>query len=309
MCYEILKKKEVRTGLTGSWSGIRYIHKWACSLWERLVVDSVCDCRGLLLLGFPKVIVGQQHRGPVICGTGTRTRSAPQDLQSRWLQLAFFAASQVRRPYVAGVVLTNSLHGVPLLDEKLGSRDIDVHPQRLLLFVDRLCWTCVLTEERKAENFKIWKLENGCCSCLDNWSAGFVKMVKTYLMSISAKLFASGQQKEMVTFKNKDICVRNRDVTQPFLISPRSLLSLCSLLLLLSTSRPMKMTTIPTSTQEMVTIIFKPSPPPELSSLTLGAFTKGAMVPAHRSRHVVTNTGIFWLILFVDDLLSSVVDL
>jgi len=67
------------------------------------------------------------------------------------------------------------------------------------------------------------------------------------------------------------------------LISPRSLLSLCSLLLLLSTSSPMKMTTMPTSTQEMVTIIFKPSPPPEWSSLTLGAFTNGAMVPVRRS--------------------------
>lgn len=67
------------------------------------------------------------------------------------------------------------------------------------------------------------------------------------------------------------------------LISPRSLLSLCSLLLLLSTSSPMKITTMPTNTQEMVTIIFKPSPPPWLSSLTLGAFTKGAMVPVQTS--------------------------
>lgn len=36
---------------------------------------------------------------------------------------------------------------------------------------------------------------------------------------------------------------------------------------------------MPTNTQEMVTIIFKPSPPPDLWSLTFGAFTKGAMVP------------------------------
>lgn len=68
-----------------------------------------------------------------------------------------------------------------------------------------------------------------------------------------------------------------------FWISPLSLLSLCSLLLRLSTSSPMKITTMPTNTQEMVTIIFKPSPLPELFSLTLGAFTKGAMVPVQRS--------------------------
>lgn len=45
----------------------------------------------------------------------------------------------------------------------------------------------------------------------------------------------------------------------------------------------MKITTMPTNTQEMVTIIFRPSPPPELSSLTLGAFTSGAMVPGQES--------------------------
>lgn len=46
----------------------------------------------------------------------------------------------------------------------------------------------------------------------------------------------------------------------------------------------MKMTTMPTSTQEMVTIIFKPSPPPDRSLLTLGSFTKGAMVPGRGSK-------------------------
>lgn len=50
----------------------------------------------------------------------------------------------------------------------------------------------------------------------------------------------------------------------------------------------MKITTMPTNTQEMVTIIFKPSPPPGLSSLTLGAFTKGAMVPEQKSYDVKT---------------------
>lgn len=50
----------------------------------------------------------------------------------------------------------------------------------------------------------------------------------------------------------------------------------------------MKITTMPTNTQEMVTIIFKPSPPPDLSSLTLGAFTKGAMVPVQKL-HILTD--------------------
>ena len=67
--------------------------------------------------------------------------------------------------------------------------------------------------------------------------------------------------------------------TPSLIFSPRSLFSLCSLLLLLSTNRPMKMTAIPTSTQEIVTIIFKPSPSVDLWSLTLGALTRGAIVP------------------------------
>lgn len=52
--------------------------------------------------------------------------------------------------------LTNSLHGVSLLDEELGSGDVNVHAERLLLFVNWLCWTSVFTEEHKTkENFII----------------------------------------------------------------------------------------------------------------------------------------------------------
>lgn len=51
----------------------------------------------------------------------------------------------------ARCVLTNSLHGVSLLDEKLGSGDIDVHAERLLLFVNWLCWTRVFTEKHRAD--------------------------------------------------------------------------------------------------------------------------------------------------------------
>lgn len=49
----------------------------------------------------------------------------------------------------ASGVLTNSLHGVSLLDEKLGSGDVDMHAERLLLFVNWLSWTCVFAEEHK----------------------------------------------------------------------------------------------------------------------------------------------------------------
>ena len=119
-------------------------------------------------------------------------------------------------------------------------------------------------------------------------------------MSISAKLFASGKRTENIIslvklWRIKAIFCQVREVKQKCIdtefekynqeaarISPLSLLSLCSLLLLLSTSSPMKITTMPTNTQEMVTIIFKPSPPPEFSSLTLGAFIKGAMVPVQK---------------------------
>lgn len=37
-------KKRVRTGLTGSWSGIRHIYQWTGGLGEGLVVDGVGDC-------------------------------------------------------------------------------------------------------------------------------------------------------------------------------------------------------------------------------------------------------------------------
>lgn len=52
-------KKSVRTGLTGSWSGIRHIYQWTSGLGQGLVVDSVGDCGRLLLLGLPKVVISQ----------------------------------------------------------------------------------------------------------------------------------------------------------------------------------------------------------------------------------------------------------
>lgn len=48
-------------------------------------------------------------------------------------------------------MLTDSLHGVPLLNEELGSGDIDVHAERLLLLVDWLGWTCVFTAGKLQE--------------------------------------------------------------------------------------------------------------------------------------------------------------
>lgn len=112
---------------------------------------------------------------------------------------------------------------------------------------------------------------------------------QSYLMSISAKLFASGAPSEKTLISLlASTEAKTCQVRWP-LVSPLSLLSLCSLLLLLSTSSPMKITTMPTSTQEIVTIIFKPSPPPELSLLTLGAFTSGAMVPVQKWRYVLLH--------------------
>lgn len=49
-------------------------------------------------------------------------------------------------------MLTNSLHGVSLLDQKLGSGDVDVHSERLLLFVNWFCWTGVFTGEHKTKS-------------------------------------------------------------------------------------------------------------------------------------------------------------
>lgn len=187
-------------------------------------------------------------------------------------------------------MLTNGLHGVSLLYQKLGSGDVNVHAERLLLFVNWLCWTCVFTEKHKQKLCvinSVWTTV--LCSYWDichrakQWSCWTVlpheHLSQTFcIWKANRKSFhllkSIMWQKQAVTY------MRN---TVKKLPSPRSLLSLCSLLLLLSTSNPMKITTMPTNTQEMVTIIFKPSPPPELSSLTLGAFTKGAMVPVQRS--------------------------
>lgn len=54
-------------GLTGSGPGIGHVHQRARGLGQRLVVDCVGHRGGLLLVGLPKVIVCQQHSGPVIC--------------------------------------------------------------------------------------------------------------------------------------------------------------------------------------------------------------------------------------------------
>lgn len=54
-------------GLTGSRPGIGHVHQRARGLGQRLVVDRVGHRGGLLLVGLPKVIVCQQHSGPVIC--------------------------------------------------------------------------------------------------------------------------------------------------------------------------------------------------------------------------------------------------
>lgn len=52
-------KKGVRTGLTGSWSGVGHIYQWTSGLGQGLVVDSVCDCGRFLFLGLAKVVIGQ----------------------------------------------------------------------------------------------------------------------------------------------------------------------------------------------------------------------------------------------------------
>lgn len=87
-------------------------------------------------------------------------------------------------------------------------------------------------------------------------------------------------------------------------LSPLSLFSLCSLLLLLRTSSRTKTSTIPTSTQEMMVTIFRPSLLDVLSTLTVGAFTSGAMVPweviemslADKLWHVLWQHYVGWCI-------------
>lgn len=54
-------------GLTGSRPGIGHVHQRSSGLGQRLIVDCVGHCGGFLLICFPKVIVCQQHSGPVIC--------------------------------------------------------------------------------------------------------------------------------------------------------------------------------------------------------------------------------------------------
>lgn len=85
-----------------------------------------------------------------------------------------------------GVGLTNGLHGVPLLYEQLGSGDVDVHAQRLLLFVDWFSWTRVLTEEHKPKNNLLLLVTSQYLT-----KVNFVKTANIYLISISAKLLAS----------------------------------------------------------------------------------------------------------------------
>lgn len=53
-------------GLTGSRPGVGHVHQWSSGLGQRLVVDCVGHCGGLLLICLPKVVVCQQHSGPVI---------------------------------------------------------------------------------------------------------------------------------------------------------------------------------------------------------------------------------------------------
>lgn len=62
-------------GLTGSRPSIGHIHQRSSGLWQRLVVDCVGHCGGLLFIGLPKVIVCQQHGRPVICKTEKKTLS------------------------------------------------------------------------------------------------------------------------------------------------------------------------------------------------------------------------------------------
>lgn len=59
--YELLskKKKSVRTGLTGSWSGIGHIYQRTGCLRKGLVVYCVGDCGRLLFLGLPEVVISQ----------------------------------------------------------------------------------------------------------------------------------------------------------------------------------------------------------------------------------------------------------
>ena len=67
--------KCVRTGLTGSRSGVGHVHQRPGGLGQGLVVDRVRHRGGLLFLGVPKVVVGQQHRGPVVWGRERREDS------------------------------------------------------------------------------------------------------------------------------------------------------------------------------------------------------------------------------------------
>lgn len=68
-------------------------------------------------------------------------------------------------------------------------------------------------------------------------------------------------------------------------ILPRSLFSLCSLLLLLTISSITKSSKTPTKIQEMVTSIFNPSLVPSPSSLCTTDLMRGGMVPVTGSWH------------------------
>lgn len=130
-------------GLTGSRPGIGHVHQRARGLGQRLVVDCVGHRGGLLLVGLPKVIVCQQHSGPVICRA-----EKPQGKGQRQGTGRGTGGNGQLWP-----TLTDCLHGVPLLDEELGSGNVDVHPQRLLLLVHRVRSPRVLTEEVKQRKF------------------------------------------------------------------------------------------------------------------------------------------------------------
>lgn len=153
-----------------------------------------------------------------------------------------------------------------------------MHTQCLLLLVDWLCWTCVFTGQHKRSFIK--------------------SKFHVFFTTTSTEVWTSlphehlGQTFGIWKIKRENVFdwLKRRDWWQPGcpspLLSPLSLFSLCSRLLLLNISSPVKITTIPTNTQEIVTIIFKPSPPPDLWSLTFGAFTIGAMVPVEKQQYL-----------------------
>lgn len=176
-------------------------------------------------------------------------------------------------------ILTYCLHCVSLLNKQLSSWDINVHSEGLLLLVYSIQSSCVLTEN----TYSIWlylkvHITTVTWKLWEHNSNTFMLLRFIYLISISAKLFASvnqGEKRMIYKCFYEEIIM----LSVLYVHIPRNLLSLCSLLLLLITSSTMKTMAMATRMQMMVTIIFRPSVACLFSWLGSTIFSSGAIVP------------------------------